>query len=132
MAEKPSCDDTPCSDQLHSWIYWAIVALTLLLVVAVWGFSGNAHTGLALTVVSAFFLVAVAIPVVLWRIWHKHKNASCQPDKSDPISFANWRSRELGICDGRVSGKAAMVEVLLPIVAVAFGMAAFALVLHFD
>ena len=130
MTDNTNCDDPQCSDQLHPWIYRTIVALTLLLVLAAWGFSGNEHTGLALTVVSAFFLVAVAIPVLLWRIWHK--NASCQPNQPYPISFAAWRSRDLGICDGRVSGKTAMVEVLLPIVAVAFGMVAFALVLQFD
>lgn len=41
-------------------------------------------------------------------------------------------SRDLEISEGRVKGVEAMVEVLLPIVAVAFGMAVLALVLHFD
>jgi hypothetical protein len=130
MTENTDREAPRCSDQLHPWIYRTIVALAMLLVLAAWGFSGNEHTGLALTVVSAFFIIAIAIPVLLWRIW-RH-NANCQTDQPEPLSFARWCSRDLEICEGRIKGKAAMVEVLLPIVAVAFGMAAFALVLHFD
>jgi hypothetical protein len=48
------------------------------------------------------------------------------------MPFASWRSCDLEISEGRVKGVGAMVEVLLPIVAVAFGMAVPALVLHFD
>jgi hypothetical protein len=97
----------------------------------VWGFSGNEHTGLALTVVSVFVFVAVTIPVLLWRIWRKDTDRRpCPP--SQPVPFASWRARDLEICDGRVKGTQALVQVLLPIAAVALGMTVFALVLHFD
>ena len=125
-----SGDNPQGSDQLHPWIYRTIVALVLILVLSVWGFSGNEHTGLALAVVSAFFLIAVAIPVLLWRIWRKDTDRRFGP--SQPVPFASWCARDLEICEGRVRGVEAIVEVLLPIAAVALGMAVFALLLHFD
>jgi hypothetical protein len=123
-------DNLKCSDQLHPWIYRIIVVLALILVLSAWDFFGGGYSGLALSVVSAFIFIAVAIPALLWRIWRK--NAGRHADRSRPMPFASWRSRDLEISEGRVKGIEAMVEVLLPIVAVAFGMAVLALVLHFD
>jgi hypothetical protein len=123
-------DNRQSSDQLHPWIYRTIVVLALILVLSAWGFFGGGYSGLALSVVSAFIFIAVAIPVLLWRMWRK--NSGRQTDRSRPMPFASWRSCDLEISEGRVKGVEAMVEVLLPIVAVAFGMAVLALVLHFD
>ena len=118
------------SDKLHPWIYRTIVALALILVLSAWGFFGGGYSGLALAVVSIFIFIAIAIPVLLWWIWRK--NAVRQRDRSEPMPFASWWSCDLEIQEGRVKGVEAMVEVLLPIAAVAVGMALFALVLHLD
>jgi hypothetical protein len=127
MIKNITGDDRRVSDQLHPWIYRTIVALSLLLVLSAWGFFGSGNSGLALAVVSAFIFIAIALPVLLWRIWDGHR-----PDRSDPVPFATWRWLDLEISEGRVKGAEATVEVLLPIAAVAFGMAVFALILHFD
>jgi hypothetical protein len=50
-------------------------------------------------------------------------------EPADP--FGNWTKREVEISTGRVRGTLATMEILLPIAAVAVGMVAFALVLHF-
>ena len=121
---------TPASDQLHPWIYRTIIGLTLVLVGSAWGFFENSTTGFALAVVSLFFFVAVAIPAVLWQIGRNHRDR--RSDEAQSESFSAWRSRDFAICEGRVSGAEAAIEVLLPVAAVALGLAAFALVLHFS
>jgi hypothetical protein len=99
------------------------------LILSVWGFAGRGYSGLALTVVTLFILIATAIPLLLWRIWRN--NAARQKD-ADPPSFAAWQARNFEICDGTLKGRDAAVQVLLPIAAVSLGMALFAVVLHFD
>jgi len=123
---KTSQRPKQASDQLHPWIYRTIVGLALILILSAWGFFGP-YSGLALAVVSAFIFIAVVIPIILWRIWRNH---TTDPDRSD--SFAAWQERDFEICDGRLKGTEAALQVLLPIAAVSLGMAAFALVLHFD
>jgi hypothetical protein len=115
------------SDHLHPWIYGTIVGLALLLILSVWGFLGRGYSGLVLAVVSAFIFIDVAIPIILWRIWRNH---AADPDR--PESFAAWLERDFEICDDRLKGADAALQVLLPIAAVSLGMAVFALVLHFD
>jgi len=97
------------------------------LILSAWGFFGPGYSGLALAVVSAFIFIAVAIPVILWWIWRHHTT-----DPDQPESFAAWQERDFEICEGRLKGADAALQVLLPIAAVSLGMAVFALVLHFD
>ena len=130
MTSDKQNTDATVSDQFHPWIWRTIVALALLVVVSVWGFFGNPGDGFALAVVSLFFFVAVAIPLVLWQIWRRHRQAA--PDQPPAESFRAWQARDFETWGGSVRGRDAMIEALLPIVAVSFGMAAFALVLYFS
>ena len=118
------------SNRFHPWIYQLMVALAVVLVVSVWGFAGPGYNGLVLTVVSLFFLVAVGIPVILWRIWSAHAHREEKP--GGPESFATWQEREIEIYGARLKGKDVAFQALLPIAAVSIGMAMFALVLYFD
>jgi hypothetical protein len=118
------------SDQLHPWIYRIIIALALLLILSAWGFSGSGNSELALAVVTVFILIAIAIPLLLWVIWRK--NGARPEDLADPPSFTAWQASDFETCEKRLKGRDAAVQVLLPIAAVAVGMAVFALVLHFD
>lgn len=130
MVTNTTAPDAAASDQLHPWVYRTIVGLALSLILSVWGFFGPGYTKLALTVVSLFFVVAIAIPTILWRIWRSH--AGREAASSEPESFSAWQAHDLSIDQGRLKGTEAAIQVLLPIVAVALGMAVFALVLHFD
>ncbi len=127
MSKTSDRPKAPTSDQLHPWIYRTIVGFALLLILSAWGFFGPGYSGLALAVVSTFIFIAVAIPVILWWIWRHHTT-----DPDQPESFAAWQERDFEICEGRLKGADAAMQVLLPIAAVSLGMAVFALVLHFD
>ena len=127
MSKTADRREAATSEQLHPWIYRMIVGLVLVLILSVWGFVGPGYSGLALAVVSIFIFIAVAIPIILWRIWRNH---SADPDEAE--SFAAWQERDFEICDGRLKGADAALQVLLPIAAVSIGMAVFALVLYFD
>ena len=119
------------SDQLHPWIYRAMVGLAVVLILSVWGFAGTGLSNLALVVVSGIIFVAVAvavaIPTILWRIWRNHAFTADQGE-----SFAAWQERDFEICEGHLKGADAALQVLVPIAAGPLGMAVFALVLHFD
>jgi hypothetical protein len=113
-------------ENLHPVVYTAIIALALWLIVSAWVFFGGAdYDGITLVVVTGLFVVAIGIPVLLWRIWQR--NADHSGDAPVP-SFRDWRSGELATWTGRHAATAAVIETLLPIAAVAFGMTAIGLV----
>jgi len=129
MIHDRNVTDRPASDQLHPFIYMAIVGLVLWFVLSVWGFATDSYTDYLLVVVSGFMVVAVAIPLVLWRIGRKGRRSNQHKEAS--TSLSEWAAGEFDTWQDRVKGRNAAVEVLLPIAAIAFGMTAFGIVLHF-
>lgn len=117
--------ERPGSDALHPFVYLAIVGLTLWLVVSLFEFTGDSYADYLLVVVAGFFAVAAAIPIVLWRMACHHDHANGQGCGS----LREWQTGEFAIWQGRLKGREAAVQILLPIAAVAFGMTAFGLVL---
>jgi hypothetical protein len=118
----------PVTETLHPYVYAAILALALLLVLSAWGFSrGQGGTGLALTVVSLFVLVAVGLPAILWRIWRNHHARGA----AQPARFEDWAEGQFVVWQGHLRGKEAAVLVLLPVAAVACGMTILAVIAHF-
>jgi hypothetical protein len=116
----------PVSDGLHPMVYAGIAGLILVLVFWIWiGFSDSGYTEFLLAVVSGFFLVVATIPLAIWHMWHKHSGVA----DDDRETLRAWASHDFDIQPGRMKGKDAAVEVLLPIAAVAFGMMAIAIVL---
>ncbi|MFZ5789091.1 MAG: hypothetical protein ACOY3L_00180 [Pseudomonadota bacterium] len=135
MAKNVSRSNRPRSDRLHPLIYKVIVGLALWTILAAWGFFGDrGYTGLALAVVTGFFMIAMALPSLLWRTWRNNR-ASVSPAQGgapDAVrSFRDWLFGDVETWQGRLEGWDAAVAVLLPIAAVAIGMTAFAIVLHF-
>ena len=118
----------PVYDGLHPVIWRAIIALALWLVVSVWVFFGaSGYTDVNAAVVTGLFIVAIAIPTLLWLTWRRH--AGDAADTAVP-SFHDWRAGDFDTWTGRHRGARAAIEALLPIAAVAFGMTAFGLVYH--
>ena len=107
---------------VHPRVYVLMVGLAGWLVMSIWSFSGVGSTDYLLTIVSGFIFVAVALPFILSRLL---RGGGKQP------SFGTWRSRDFDTWTGRLRGSQAAIEILLPIAAVAFGMTAFGIVLHF-
>jgi len=120
----------PVSDHLHPLVYKAIAGLALWFALSAWVFFGDtSYTALVLAVVSLFLFITVAIPFAIWLAW-RGSPASGAP--ADSQSFREWASGEFETWQCRVSGGEAAVEILLPLMAVAFGLFVFGLVLHLD
>jgi len=128
-AESESERLADVQDSLHPRVYAAIIALALWLVVSAWAFFGGAdYDGITLVVVTGLFVVAIAIPALLWLTWRRNDEHAA--DDAAP-SFHEWRACELATWTGRHDATQSAIEVLLPIAAVAFGMTAIGLVFLF-
>jgi hypothetical protein len=114
---------------LHPAVYTALVGLTVWLGLAVWGFGYDGQTDYLLAIVSGFLFIAVAIPSVLALMVH-HQNSD-ERKSSGEASIKEWMTGNFDTWQDRVKGQNAAVEVLLPMAAIAIGMTAFAIVLHF-
>jgi hypothetical protein len=114
---------------LHPAVYMALVGLTLWLGLAIWGFGYDGQTDYLLTIVSGFLFIAVAIPATLALMVHRQRNSDEQG--SAKTSFREWMAGDFDTWQDRVKGRNAAVEILLPMAAIAIGMTAFAIVLHF-
>lgn len=128
----PIRHNRPIEDELHPFVYRALAALTVWLVLSVWVFfdrGAGGYVALALAVVTLFFLIFTAIPATLWLIWRRNTEADERQEIDEP--FHDWISHSFGTWTGSVSGKEAAMQILLPIAAVAFGMTIFGLVLLF-
>ena len=120
--------DLPVSQGLPRQVYWLIIALAIWLVVSAWGFIGGGYDKLVLVIVSLFIAVAVGLPLVLGMIAYRHRRAL--GGNWDEASLGDWAHSQFNAHSGLTRGSTAIIEVLLPICAVAFGMTLFAIV-HF-
>jgi hypothetical protein len=126
----PVQHNRPSNDELHPLVYRAMIGLTIWLVLSVWGlFSRGAYEGLTLAVITLFFLIVVSIPVILWLTWRRNTDSNEYHGYVAP--FSEWAARPFETWTGSISGREAIVQILLPISAVAFGMTVFGLVLLF-
>jgi len=123
------------SGVFHPGVYAAIVGLGALFVVAAWGFAGAGITDALLVVVSFFFFVSAGLVTLLWLTRRRHPRDDLGDptgdDKGHSGSFGDWVCHDVDTSTGRVRGSIATIETLLPIAAVAVGMVAFAVVVHF-
>ena len=125
-ASLPNRKPTEC---LHPAVYKITAGIAAWTALAIWGFFGHgAYIGVVLVVVTAFILVAVGIPFILWRIGKKSQNAP-QPEARDgEESLLDWARRDLSVWQARMNGLDAMLGMLLPLAAVAIGMTVFVIV----
>jgi hypothetical protein len=120
----------PTNDELHPLIYRSIIGLTIWLVLSVWAlFSRGEYEGLTLSIITLFFVILIGIPVLLWLTWRR--NAHPNEDHGYVPPFAEWSSHPFESWTGSVSGREAVIQILLPIAAVAFGMTVFGLAFLF-
>ena len=113
---------------LHPLIYKVVVGLALWFVLSAWVFFGGwDYMGLLLAVVTGFFLMAMAIPLLLWLTWWRHREPGAA--ESGSSSFRHWASGDFAIWQGRLAGSEAAVQVILPIAAVSIGLTLIGIVL---
>jgi hypothetical protein len=115
----------------HPAVFRAIVGLGALFVAAAWGFAGGGITDMLLVVVSGFVLASTGLVTLLWLTRRRHPRDDLGDRESHLDSFGRWAHRDVETSTGPVRGSIATIETLLPIAAVAVGMVAFAIVLHF-
>jgi len=127
----PARHHQPANDELHPIIYRSMIGLTIWLVLSVWFlFNRGPYVGLNLAIITLFFVVFLGIPVMLWLAWRHAADADETRSHAEP--FRDWARHEFITWQGALSGKEAMMQILLPIAAVAFGMTIFGLVFYFD
>jgi hypothetical protein len=118
----------PVTDRLHPRVYIAMASLGLWYVLSAWaGFAADEDTAYLLVVVSGLFFVTIAIPGALWLAWRAARRPS--PHLEQP-EFRDWASGDFRTWQGDLKASSAAVQILLPIMAVAFGMTAFALIVR--
>ncbi|MBI2761955.1 MAG: hypothetical protein HYX51_11090 [Chloroflexi bacterium] len=121
----------PRSTTFHPGVFKGVVLLGALYVLAAWGFSGHGITDMLLVVVSGFFFVSMGLVTLLWLTRRRHPRDDLGDRECRADSFGHWVCRDVETSTGHVRGSLAAIEVLLPIAAVALGMVAFAVVVHF-
>ena len=121
----PIRHNRPTSDELHPFIYRAIIGLTIWLVLSVWMlFSRGAYESLTLSIITLLFRVLIGIPLLLWLTWGRNSNPN---DQQGHAPFRDWTSHRFETWTGSINGREASVQILLPISAVAIGMTVFGL-----
>ena len=116
----------PASDGLHPVVYGAIIALTAWFVLSVWALFSGGYALMDDLVITVFFVIAVAVPLLLWLVWRSHRDDGEADDPASP--FRQWAAGEFQSWTGRQKSSQAAVEILLPIAAVAIGITVFGLV----
>jgi hypothetical protein len=117
------------SDQLPSVIYLALIGFVAWMALAAWGFAGPGYADVALTVVTGFLVIVIAIPLILWRVWRANRAPPDAPEERQ--RFSDWAAGEFETWQDSVKGTSAAAEIMLPIAAAAVGMTAFAIVFHY-
>jgi hypothetical protein len=121
----------PTHEGLHPLVYRSMIGLAIWLVLSVWVFfSTGAYFGLTLSVITLFFVIIMAIPLLLWITW-RH-NAPPKETRTLVESFRDWASEDFATWTGGLNGREAAMQILLPIAAVSIGMTVFGLVYVLD
>jgi hypothetical protein len=130
MSSRPvSHESNSSTDQLPSGVYAALVGFVAWMALAAWGFAGPGYADVALTVVTGFLLIVIAIPFILSRVWRANRDPAAPPEPK--VGFSEWSAGRFETWQDRVRGRDAAIEIALPIAAAAVGMTAFAIVFHY-
>src|SRR5262249_45362890 len=117
----------PVSKRLHAGVYGTLIGLALWLIMSVWLFAGGGVTDYLLFIVSGFIVVAVGLPFILSRVG---RNGDAATSGVAQRSFRDWAANDFDTWQGRLQGREAALQILLPIAAVAIGMTIFGVAFH--
>jgi len=85
---------------------------------------------LPLVMVSVLLFVAVSLPYMIWLVWRRDQRP--RPTREDDLAFRDWASGQVEVGQSRLKGTDAMIDMLLPLAAVAFGLMALGIVFAFS
>lgn len=127
MRREPTAYDRPAFDQLHPKVYGAAVGLVAWFALMAWVlFDRSSDISLSLGFVTLLFVVAVGLPWILSRLARKHRMSNEPPH--GPVSLHDWEAGDFVVWGARLHGTHAAIDVLLPLMAVSFGLTAIGIV----
>jgi len=127
MARELVAHNKPVFDELHPRIYGAAVGLVAWFALMAWAlFDRSSDIDLSLMFVTVLFIVAVLLPWTLSLVWKKFQMP--YERHPQPTSFHEWRAGDFAVWGARLHGADAAIDVLLPLVAVSFGLTAIGIV----
>jgi len=128
MSRELVAHNKPVFDRLHPRIYGMAVGLIAWFALMAWAlFDRGGYVSLSLTFVSLLFLIAVLLPWVISRVWKKYQ----MPYEEQPpqqTSLHDWRAGDFEVWGAKLHGSDAAIDVLLPLMAVSFGLTAIGIV----
>jgi urocanate hydratase len=117
----------PHDRTLHRWIhpaaYEIAVGLVGLFTIAAWlAFDHRNDTELPLAMITVFFVISASVLAIISRLWRKRGPVSAAYRETGTLR--HWMSGEFAVWGSRIRGSEALVDMLLPAAAAAFGMVA--------
>jgi hypothetical protein len=127
MGRELVSHNKPVFDQLHPRIYGAAVGLVAWFALMAWAlFDRSSDINLSLMFATVLFVVAVLLPWTLSLVWKKFRMPYERPRQ--PTSFREWKAGDFAVWGARLRGAHAAIDVLLPLIAVSFGLTAIGIV----
>jgi hypothetical protein len=131
MTDHVHSHNRPIHDALHPLVYKTMLALTVWLLLSIWVLFGTGtYVGLIFAMVTLFFVIVTAIPLLIWQTWRR--NADRHDTRAPGETFHDWASHAFATWTGPLSGREAATQILLPLAAVSLGMTIFGLVYVLD
>ena len=117
----------PVFDHLHPKIYGAAAGLIAWFTLMAWVlFDRSGDAGESLIFVTVLFVVAIALPAVLSLVGQK--SGMPHEGEAQPPSLHDWSAGEFQVWGAKLHGTDAAIDVLLPLMAVSFGLTAIGIV----
>lgn len=121
----------PHERTLYRWMHPAAFEIALglvaLFIVAAWlAFDHRTDTELPLTMVTVFFVVATSALAIISRLRRRRGGLSAADRETG--TFRDWMSGEFEVWGSHIKTSEALVDMLLPAAAAAFGMVAIGIV----
>jgi len=127
MSRELVAHNRPVFDRLHPKIYGAAVGLIAWFALMAWVlFDQGGQTSLALTFVTVLFVVAVLLTWTLSLVW-KTSRTPQERHQQEP-SLHDWQHGDFAVWGAKLRGWHAAIDVLLPLMAVSFGLTAIGIV----
>lgn len=127
MNREPASHNKPVFEELHPRVFGFAACLVAWFVISAWVlFDRGGYVGLPLAFVTVLLSIAVALPWILSQTWRKHRTPyEVHPSKT---TFRDWKAGEFSVWGAKLHGSHAAIDVLLPLMAVAFGLTAIGIV----
>ena len=128
MSRELVAYNRPVFDHLHPKIYGAAVGLVAWFALMAWVlFDRSNDTSESLMFVTVLFVMAIAVPAILALAWRKY-GMPYERHHPQSATLHDWKEGDFQVWGARLHGADAAIDVLLPLMAVSFGLTAIGIV----